>query len=375
MILRRRATLLLALLLLAAVPATATATTTPAPEVVAEGLANPRGLAIGHRGVVWVAEAGIGGAEDAPSPPLFGPGPSFRGDSGRLVRIDRRGRLRIVADGLPSIALGGFEVIGPSRVVLADGRAWVVTGFAHEVLSPHQGEAAVLRIHPRTGAVAVAADIGAVERATDPDGFGVESDLNGLALAPRGELHVADAGGNALYRVDRRTGAVRLVTVFAGLPSALPNPSRGGAFELDPVPTGVVTGPDGGAYVGLLSGFPFPSGGAQVVRVAPDGAVTTVADGLTTVVDLAFGRDGALYVLEFASGFDLGPEAQGWRRGTGRIIRVAADGGRRVMADGLDEPFGMAIGRRGDVYVTERTNTTPAEGAEGRVLRFPGLAR
>jgi hypothetical protein len=35
----------------------------------------------------------------------------------------------------------------------------------------------------------------------------------------------------------------------------------------------------------------------------------------------------------------------------------------------------MAVGRRGDVYVTERTNTTPAEGAQGRVLRFPGLAR
>jgi sugar lactone lactonase YvrE len=291
------------------------------------------------------------------------------------VRIDRRGRLRIVADGLPSIALGGFEVIGPSRVVLADGRAWVVTGFAHAVLPPRPGEAALLRIHPRTGAVAVAADVGAVERATDPDGFGVESDLNGLARAPGGALHVADAGGNALYRVDRRTGAVRLVTVFAGLPSALPNPSRGGAAELDPVPTGVVTGPDGSAYVGLLSGFPFPSGGARVVRVAPDGAVSTVADGLTTVVDLAFGRDGALYVLEFASGFDLGPEAQGWRRGTGRILRLAADGTRRVMADGLDQPFGMAIGRRGDVYVTERTNTTPAEGAQGRVLRFRGLAR
>jgi glucose/arabinose dehydrogenase len=100
-----------------------------------------------------------------------------------------------------------------------------------------------------------------------------------------------------------------------------------------------------------------------------------VADGLTTVVDLAFGRDGALYVLEFASGFDLGPEAQGWRRSTGRILRLGADGSRRVVADGLDQPFGMAVGRRGDVYVTERTNTTPAEGAQGRVLRFPGLAR
>jgi hypothetical protein len=375
MTLRRRATLLLALLLLAAVPATATATTTPAPEVVAEGLANPRGLAIGHRGVVWVTEAGIGGAEEVPSPPLFGPGPSFRGDSGRLVRIDRRGRLRIVADGLPSIALGGFEVIGPSRVVLADGRAWVVTGVRTRGPFPTSGRGGG-PAHPSAHGGGGRRRRHRRRRACDGS-----RRLRGRVRPQRprartaGELHVADAGGNALYRVDRRTGAVRLVTVFAGLPSALPNPSRGGAFELDPVPTGVASGPDGGAYVGLLSGFPFPSGGAQVVRVAPDGAVTTVADGLTTVVDLAFGRDGALYVLEFASGFDLGPEAQGWRRSTGRILRLGADGSRRVVADGLDQPFGMAVGRRGDVYVTERTNTTPAEGAQGRVLRFPGLAR
>ena len=65
------------------------------------------------------------------------------------------------------------------------------------------------------------------------------------------------------------------------------------------VPTGVVVGPDGYYYVSQLTGFPFPIGGAKIFRVNPrTGVVHDVRVRLHNAMDLAFGPDGTLYVLE-----------------------------------------------------------------------------
>ena len=69
----------------------------------------------------------------------------------------------------------------------------------------------------------------------------MESNLYGMALGADGNLYVADAGGNALYRVNPRTGELTVATVFAGLPTSRANPNRGGKNELDPAPTGAST--------------------------------------------------------------------------------------------------------------------------------------
>ena len=78
------------------------------------------------------------------------------------------------------------------------------------------------------------------------------------------------------------------------------------------VPTSVVKGPDGQYYVSQLTGFPFPVGGANVYRVNPRTAPTSVvASGFTNIMDLAFGRDGTLYVLEIDHDSLLGPSNGG----------------------------------------------------------------
>ena len=70
-------------------------------------------------------------------------------------------------------------------------------------------------------------------------------------------------------------------------------------IPMQAVPTSVEEGPDRQYYVGQLTGFPFPVGGANVYRVNPrTGDQTVVARGFTNIMDLAFGRDGTLYVLE-----------------------------------------------------------------------------
>ncbi len=86
--------------------------------MVATGLANPRGVAVADDGSVYVAEAGLGGSDPFESPAF---GPSTRGTSGQVSRIAPDGTKAAVATGLPSFALGGFEVVGPAGLVAAQG--------------------------------------------------------------------------------------------------------------------------------------------------------------------------------------------------------------------------------------------------------------
>jgi sugar lactone lactonase YvrE len=67
--------------------------------------------------------------------------------------------------------------------------------------------------------------------------------------------------------------------------------------------------------------------------------------GFTTISGVAFGPDGSLYVTEFARNF---------RTFAGRLVRVAADGTRTVLAGGrrLKAPTGAAVDSTGAVYVS-----------------------
>ncbi len=106
--------------LVAAICALATATgagavaTQPFP-VVMSGLDNPRGLALGPEGALYVAEAGRGG----PGPCLTLRGmPHCYGATGAVSRLRRGEQERLVA-GLPSVAgPTGGEAVGPHDISL-----------------------------------------------------------------------------------------------------------------------------------------------------------------------------------------------------------------------------------------------------------------
>jgi glucose/arabinose dehydrogenase len=127
------------------------------------------------------------------------------------------------------------------------------------------------------------------------------------------------------------------------------------------VPTNVVVGPDGALYVSQLTGFPFPVGAANIYRVEPGSSPEVFASGLTNVTDLAFDRHGNLYVVEFA--------ANGLASGdpTGALIKIRPDGSRETVLDeGLVNPYGVAIGKRGDIYVSNHGGSAGI----GEVLRL-----
>ena len=73
------------------------------------------------------------------------------------------------------------------------------------------------------------------------------------------------------------------------------------------VATSIAVGPDGAYYVGELKGFPAPTGESRVWRIEPgtrhaqcgsSPACSVVLDGFTSIIDLTFGPDGTLYVVE-----------------------------------------------------------------------------
>lgn len=358
---------------------------------IATGLVNPRFLAIADDGTVYVTEAGAGGTEPVPTPPGEGPGgpPGTRGLSGQITRIAPNGAKSVLTRDLPSYFQPAEGSSGPSGIALAGGALWVAVGGAGPGtprVTPLPNENAVVRVNLQSGAVERIVDIGANERANNPDPNAVDSNLYGAAFGADGRLYVADAGGNTLYRVDLQTKALSVVAVFPGLPVTteeippgfLPpgvpftNPQRGGRAELDPVPTGVTAGPDGNLYVANLSGFPYVNGKARVLRVTPTGAVSDAATDLTMVVSVAFGPDGLLYVSQIATGFQVtGPDSPP-AISPGAIVRVRPGGAKEVVLGDLNAPSGIAFDRVGTLYVA--VNAAFGQPDQGQVLRCTGVA-
>lgn len=249
------------------------------------------------------------------------------GDGSFSLVVERRGRRPVtlplgnVGGGFaPAVALGrGFTV-------------WLLTGAAgppeEEMMRQLEGAEAepvppagttLYRWRPGMDAPVAVADIGAYQ-ATDPDPYDLEDfpeDSNpfGLAALGDGSVLVADAAGNDLLRVTP-TGAIttvlrvkpRTVPMPAGFPDVPPEeggplPPAGTPMPSEAVTTSVAVGRDGYWYVGELRGFPATPGTSQIWRVKagttnatcdPDrpkaGACKRYADGLTSIMDLAWGK-------------------------------------------------------------------------------------
>ena len=251
-----------------------------APEVVASGLDNPRGLAVDHRGTVYVAEAGRGG----PGPCVPGPegGEVCVGTSGAITKAWHGGQKRIVEGLASNAAPDGTGAIGPSDITLTGwGSALFTVGLGADPAerAPGSGFAQLYKLG-RHGVRSIA-DIGTYEATVNPDG-GLPDTNPQSVTTRRGKAYVTDAGGNALLRV----GWGAKISTVAVFPDRLVGPAPG--VSVQAVPTGVVVGPDGALYVTQLTGFPFVPGAANVYRVKPGAEPEVYASGFTNAIDLAF---------------------------------------------------------------------------------------
>jgi hypothetical protein len=346
--------------------------------VVARGLDNPRGLAFGPGGDLYVAESGRGGSGPCVGTPETGE--TCFGTTGAVTRVDLGdGEQKQIADGLPSLATpAGTDALGPTDVSFRS--KWGHRGFLtiglggdpalRDELPPEgAGMAWLYRLDAR-GDLDALADLGAFEAANDPDATLSDGELNtnpnSVAAASRGRAVVADAGGNSVLLVERNgdisvLGVIPFTTAlappFLGLPP-------GTEIPVQSVPTSVALGKDGAVYVGQLLGFPFPADAANVWRIEPGSDPDVYLSGFTLIVDLAFGNDGSLYVLQIASdSFLAGPTP-------GALIRVRPDGEREELAAGqLTAPGGVALRGR-HAYVSNH-GTEPGTGEVVRI-RLPG---
>ena len=327
--------------------------------VVMSGLDNPRGLSVAANGALYVAEAGRGGG----GPCIVNPGTNETrcyGTSGAISRLWRGEQSRVVT-GLPSHALpDGSSASGPNDIVmLGNGGAYVTLGVGG---GPEFREA--IGCNPcgsliqmsASGQWRIVADVSAYEYANNPAGGPVDSNPFGL-FAEAGGVFLADAGANVLYHV-AANGAIETVSRF---PSQT-NPffPQVGPPMIEPVPTSVARGPDGALYVGQLTGFPFVAGLANIYRVVPGQAPVVHCGGFKAIMDLTFGPDGSLYVVENAGGMFFFPP------NSGQLSRVAPDCTRSTLLVGLDRPTSVAMGADGAIYVTNH-GVTPGI---GEVLRI-----
>jgi hypothetical protein len=341
-----------------AIPAAAQAA---APEPVMTGLDNPRGLAFGPEGGLYVAEAGKGGpGVCVPLPD--GPGTRCYGATGAISRL-WRGTQERIATGLPSVAVqpSGETAAGPQHISF-QGRGGLYVnigcscdkGNAIGALLDGLGFGYLMHVSA-SGHAKQLVDIAGYEASVNPDGAQIDSNPYGLLALP-GHRLVTDAGGNSLLDV-AANGSISTIATFPKVPVP---------FSRDAVPTDVVVGPDGAYYVSTLTGFPFTAGTASVYRVVPGQAPTPYATGLTMVTDLAFGSDGSLYTLQHASGI---PGVPFPFAGPGAIRKVPPGGGASstLVAGGLPRATGLIVGANGALYVAVN-GASAGNGAVWRIV-------
>ena len=239
--------------------------------LVADGLVGPLQVEAGPNGALYVAEA----------------------FAGQVTQLGGRGDRSALADGLgefsPGIGVQGGQV------------------FVTVSNEPHEGDldgaSSLVRIS-QGGQVRQVADLLAYELAANPDGqrhFGPDGQpLDAITnpydvLALPGRVLIADAGGNVINSVTAN-GTVSTLTVLPvsdeGECATTENNTASGV-GCDPVPTGIVLGPDGLLYVSGL--------GAEVEghvwQIDPDsGAILQTWSDLPPLTGIAVAPDGTLYV-------------------------------------------------------------------------------
>ncbi len=277
-----------------------------------------RGKLVTLAGVVaLLAAPAVAGALGGFQGPLFGLGTAPNGDL--LVADASTGIITVKNDSIVrTISRPGVTDVS----AIGSGTFWVTTGAgADPTADTGQG---LWRVS--NGGSRLIVNLFAFEEAVNPDGhipghdvpdsnpFDVQSLGGGAAL-------VVDAGGNDLLHVNNR-GQVKVLAVFPDevvstqnikdLADCPPDSMDFPCFlpEMMPaeaVPTSVAIGPDGWYYVGELKGFPGPTGESRIWKVAPNATgadcpnprcVLVFDGGFTSIIDLAFGPDGNLYVAE-----------------------------------------------------------------------------
>lgn len=353
-------------------------------EIVASGLDNPRRMAFGPDGALYVAEAGRGGLEPKIIAPELNSLLSL-GSTGGVTRIQNGTQKRVISE-LPSLAIlpegnttapqeegAVLSTVGPHDIGFDQtGKAYILLGYA-SVLSQRDilGSAGtdlskLISYNVNANGSWKKTDF-SIDFLAFPEVYKLYNSVPGedflnnpYDLEVEGDtFSVVDAGGNNILTADLAGN----VSLQAGFPIEIVD-----NIQLQPVPSSITKGPDGAFYVGEL-GF-SPEGNSRIYRITPGNDPEIFADGFTRITGLDFDAEGNLYVLEYANQTQLSvPFGDNLNDFAGTLIQVSPDGTRRTLVapdEGLIAPNALTVGPDGALYVSNFTSVIGG----GQVVRI-----
>jgi hypothetical protein len=315
--------------------------------VFATGLDNPRHMRVGPDGMLYVAEAGVGGSQLAtcePADNMFTvAGPYMGGSSGRVTRFRRDGSAETVAEGFASFIDGTLEVLGTSDIEWIGKTLYVLTEGGGCTRGLPDQPAGIVRVKG-DGGLAYVADITAFIRANPVANEPLCGPLGDCE--PDGVPHSMVAAGHYLYVVETNHNSVLRV-----------NPKNGHIQRLhdlsvaDPAPIRILRKGDR-ALIGTFDG--------DILEMNLfHRKVKFLQSGYNPLVDLLYFHD-RLHLLETFT--------EPWTPGTGRVIRRNRDGSSTEVVTGLTFPMGLTEWH-GDLYISNNSYGQAGAAGGGQILK------
>ncbi|HLN72579.1 MAG TPA: ScyD/ScyE family protein [Prolixibacteraceae bacterium] len=320
----------------------------PVKTTFATGFSFPRGLEFGPDGYLYVALAGMGGADRSTCENVIAPvGPYFGGNTGSIIKISPEGVVTTVASGLPSQvnALGFTSGVADIAFIGSQLYALVSAGCSH---GNGDFPSSVVKVNS-DGTWTVVADISAYLKsnpvaAPEKEDFEPDGSLYSMVNV-RGDLYVIEPNHGEMMKVTT-SGEITRVIDFS-------------AYFGHIVPTTVTY--EGNFYVGNLRTFPLVEGSSSIYKVTPSGQPKVWATGFTGILGLVFDQQHRMYVLETSQEPPANSPAP-IVPGTGRVVLVNSNGTKQVIVDGLNFPTGMTFGPDGALYISDSGFGDPTTG-------------